>query len=213
VILRNFIVFEGCDGAGTTTQAELLQKRFLAEGRPCFRTAEPTGGPVGKFLRRILQNEFEIAASATAYLFAADRCEHIYGKGGILERLKNGETVLCDRYVLSSLVYQGLLCGRELPALLNRDFPAPELLFFFDIDSEIAFKRVQDRAQQEKKQQEIYEEAAFQRKVRLMYKKNLAFCREQGTKVKVIDASLPVNEVADAVRAEYLSAKADAGAA
>jgi len=195
MILKNFIVFEGCDGAGTTTQADLLQKKLMGEKTPCYKTAEPTEGHIGKLLRRVLQDEFKLESSTIAYLFAADRCQHVYGSGGILERVQNGEVVICDRYVLSSFVYQGILCGDELPILLNKDFPAPEALLFLDIDNEIALNRVENRAQNDKSRKEIYEVLNFQRQARLMYQKHLPFCKEQGTKIKVIDASRSIGEI------------------
>ena len=81
MILHNFIVFEGIDGAGTSTQLSILQKK-LPPNRAFF-SAEPTTLETGKFLRRILSGEVPVHPQTAAYLFAADRCEHIYGKDGV----------------------------------------------------------------------------------------------------------------------------------
>ena len=136
-ILENFVVFEGCDGCGTTTQLGMLEDFFHRSNLslPAFyRTFEPTNGSIGKMIRAVLRKELNLLPETVAMLFAADRYEHIYESGGIAERCERGELVVCDRYLPSSFVYQGLLCGDELPVRLNRDFPLPQLLLFFDID-------------------------------------------------------------------------------
>ena len=142
-ILGNFAVFEGGDGSGTTTQIEMLRRRFDPPTSPrLWPTFEPTDGPIGRLIRSGLRAETGLLPDTMAYLFSADRNEHLHAKGGIIEHAASGELVVSDRYVLSSLVYQGIACGGSLPKLLNNDFPAPELLFFFDIDPQIALKRM-----------------------------------------------------------------------
>ena len=149
-ILNNFVVFEGCDGSGTTTQLSILED-FFQQNRnrlslpPLYKTFEPTNGSIGKMIRSCLRKELTFLPESVAMLFAADRNEHLYGIDGIAERCGRGELVVSDRYLPSSLVYQGLLCGEELPARFNQDFPGPELLLFFDIDPEIAQKRMASR--------------------------------------------------------------------
>jgi len=193
-ILKNFVVFEGCDGSGTTTQLNILEDFFhqnRLELPPLYKTFEPTNGSIGKIIRSVLQKELALLPETTAMLFAADRNEHIYGSGGIAGRCEKGELVVSDRYLPSSLVYQGLLCGEELPARLNRDFPGPELLLFFDIDSETAQQRMTGRDVKE-----IYEYLDFQIQVRERYKNLLPQFAEQGVNVKIIDASPPPEDVA-----------------
>ena len=192
-ILRNFAVFEGGDGSGTTTQLRLLEEQFAGNrgGPVLFATSEPTGGPVGRLIRSILKGETALRPETLARLFAADRNEHLRGPGGILERLGRGELVVSDRYVPSSLVYQGLECGDEIPAALNAAFPAPELIIFFDLDPETACERLRDR-----RSLEIFEYLEFQRKVRDRYRALLPRYREEGVRVEEIDAALPPEEVA-----------------
>ena len=79
MVLKNFVVFEGIDGAGTSTQ---IRKIVESDPQKYTATAEPTSLPTGKFLRRMLSGEFHVDEKTNAYLFAADRCEHIFGKGG-----------------------------------------------------------------------------------------------------------------------------------
>jgi dTMP kinase len=194
-IIPNFAVFEGGDGSGTTTQLSILSKRLKKPGSPCFfSTFEPTGGQIGKVIRAALTKQVPVTPQTLAFLFAADRNEHIYGPDGILEHANRGELVISDRYALSSLVYQGIECGDELPASLNFRFPAPETLIFLDLEPEIALKRMKSRASLE-----IYEYREFQVKVREKYKSLLGMYADAGVRVETLDASKSAREVADRV--------------
>ena len=191
-ILKNFVVFEGPDGSGTTTQLGMLADFLLRRKSPIIHTTfEPTEGIIGKIIRQGLRNEISLKPETIALLFAADRNEHLYGAGGVIEHCRQGQLVVSDRYVPSSLVYQGITCGKELPMTLNRDFPGPELLLFFDLDPECAQKRMAGR-----RHKEIYEYLDFQIQVRGLYKALLPYFEEQGVKVHVIDASRSPEEVA-----------------
>ncbi|MDR2739559.1 MAG: dTMP kinase [Treponema sp.] len=194
IIIPNFIVFEGGDGSGTSTQMNLLRRRFSPSMPVLHSTAEPTEGPVGRLIRKALGGKLPLRAETLARLFSADRQEHLYGPGGIAEHCGRGELVLCDRYVLSSLVYQGITCGEELPLVLNRDFPGPELLFFFDVDPDIAAKRLENRAEKE-----IFEHRDFQVQVRRRYRELLPWYTGEGVKTVIIDASQSPEKVEEDV--------------
>jgi dTMP kinase len=199
-ILKNFVVFEGIDGSGTTTQIGILKDSF--ERNPSrlslpplspptlYTTFEPTNGCIGTLIRSALRGEVDLAPKTVALLFAADRNEHIYGSEGIAERCGRGELVVSDRYLPSSLVYQGITCGEEFPALLNRDFPSPELLLFFDIDPETAQKRLSSRTHRD-----IFEYTDFQVRARERYKALLPNFASEGVTVQTIDASGTPEEV------------------
>ena len=194
-ILSNFIVFEGGDGSGTTTQLNMLCERLKnMENIPFFPTFEPTGGQIGKIIRSALKKEAVLEPSTLALLFAADRNEHLNAENGILERVKRGEFVISDRYTLSSLVYQGIECGDDLPLYINSLFPAPEVTFFLDIDPKIAMERMKDRPSLE-----IYEYREFQEKVREKYKSLINIYREKGARVEVIDASQSAQKASDQI--------------
>lgn len=191
MILNNFIVFEGIDGSGTSTQLKLLKQK-----NPDFEiTAEPTSTETGKFLRRMLGGEFKVDEKTNAYLFAADRCQHLYGEGGIIELTKKGKIVVSDRYFFSSMAYQSATCGIELPALLNSPFPLPQILFYFVINPEISLSRVNSR--NEKK--EIYEKIELQRKIADMYEKVISSYEKDSEnnhmKVVRIDATKSIEEI------------------
>jgi dTMP kinase len=218
-IIPGFVVFEGGDGSGTTTQLGLLRDRFggaeppapprdwrraetVADSPPgaylalppLHTTCEPTEGPVGRLIRGGLRGEIPLLPETLARLFAADRGEHLGGPGGVLERCRRGELVVSDRYVPSSLVYQGLSCGEELPEALNAAFPLPEALLFFDLDPETAQRRMAARPVRE-----IYETLEFQRRVRDRYRALLPRYEAAGVRVTVIDAAKSPPEVAEAV--------------
>lgn len=195
MILKNFIVFEGIDGAGTSTQ---IKKICEKNPQKFFQTAEPTSLETGKFLRRMLGGEFSVDEKTNSFLFAADRAEHLYGKNGIIEQINNGKTVISDRYLFSSLAYQSISCGEELPKLLNSTFPLPEILFFFEIDPEISLKRVDSR--NEKK--EIYEKIETQKKIALEYEKIISEYENNpscGMKVIRIDAAKSIEEISETI--------------
>ena len=195
MILKNFIVFEGIDGAGTSTQIKKICER---NPQKFFQTAEPTSLETGKFLRRMLGGEFSVDEKTNSFLFAADRAEHLYGKNGIIEQINNGKTVISDRYLFSSLAYQSISCGEELPKLLNSTFPLPEILFFFEIDPEISLKRVDSR--NEKK--EIYEKIETQKKIALEYEKIISeYENNKSCTMKIIriDATKSIEEISETI--------------
>ncbi|MDR3161166.1 MAG: dTMP kinase [Spirochaetaceae bacterium] len=198
MILQNFVVFEGGDGSGTSTQIELLRRRFDScrdRALPAlFTTCEPTGGPIGAMIRRFLRGDLPLRPETAARLFAADRNEHLYGSGAVADRCGRGELAVSDRYVPSSLVYQGLDCGEELPALLNRDFPLPQLLLFFDLDPETALDRLEGRPYRD-----LYERLDFQVRVRERYRALLPAYASPGTRLEYLDASRPAEAVAEDV--------------
>ncbi len=192
--IRRFVVFEGIDGSGTSTQLARLGERLSREGVAHWTTAEPTPGPVGRLIREALSGSSPLHPDTVARLFAADRGEHLFGADGILARTGRGELVVSDRFVLSSLAYQGLTCGPDLPVALNGGFPRPELLLFFDIDPETSMGRVAARPDRE-----IYETLAFQRKVAEAYRSLVASWEGGPARVARIDAARSPDEVEEAV--------------
>ena len=197
MVLKNFIVLEGIDGAGTSTQ---IKKLVQSNPDKYIATAEPTSGPIGKFLRQMLAGDFKVDERTNAYLFAADRCEHIFGQGGVKELCESGKTVVSDRYFFSSLAYQSVSCGLELPQLLNSPFPLPEYLFFFEINPEISLARVNKRTGTK----EIYENIEAQKKIATLYEKVISMYENDPSlreemKIIRIDASKSIGEVEEII--------------
>lgn len=197
MILKNFVVFEGIDGAGTSTQISLLKNR--AEAGRFFFTAEPTDLETGKFLRSMLKGSINLDPRTSAYLFAADRAEHLWSKGGIEAKCREGKITVSDRYLFSSLAYQSVTCGKELPALLNSSFPLPQILFFFKIDPVTSLARVDRRGKRE-----IYENADFLRTTEKRYEQIISLYKGKNTgmKIVVIDASEPKEKVRQEIWSE-----------
>ncbi|ACH93722.1 Thymidylate kinase [Borrelia duttonii CR2A] len=139
-ILKNFYCIEGIDGSGKTSIIQKLQKICNNKMKYHF-TKEPSTGIIGKLIRKQLTNfKNPLRKVSLAHLYVADRYEHLYNiQNGIIAILNKNQTkVISDRYLFSSIAYQG-----ELGYKLNKDFPLPEKLFFIKTDPNIAFKRIQ----------------------------------------------------------------------
>lgn len=199
MILKNFIVFEGIDGSGTSTQITELKRKFDCfytqdSNKPYF-TFEPTDNAIGTLIRKALSESSPLCPKSLAYLFAADRAEHLYGENGIIDRSKKGQLVISDRYFFSSLAYQGEATSSELSYTLNASFPLPEHLFYFDIDPEISMDRVNSRSHSK----EIYEKVEFQKLVRARYRVLISEyqAKKTGMHIHTIDATQSISEITE----------------
>ncbi|MFI3301269.1 MAG: dTMP kinase [Candidatus Gastranaerophilales bacterium] len=141
-----FITFEGADGCGKTTQLKLLAEYLVQKGYDVVITREPGAVGLGEKIREILLNyEGEVSSRAEAFLFLADRSQHIDNL--IKPSINQGKIVLCDRHTDSTVAYQGYGRGQDLERirLLNEiavDNVVPDLTFVFDIDVETSMSRV-----------------------------------------------------------------------
>jgi dTMP kinase len=183
-----FIVLEGLDGAGTTTQLERLASALRADGHRVLTTCEPSPGPVGALIRQALKDRAvrtggaPIAHETLALLFAADRLDHVQSE--ILPALAKGIHVICDRYMLSSLAYQGSQVPMDWVASLNEHAPAPDVTLFLDVGLATAARRRAARGGQA----ELYEVDSHQRRVAAQYRKAFAL-RKGRERIAVIDGS------------------------
>jgi dTMP kinase len=179
-----FVCIEGLDGCGKTTQTRMLVKD-LKEGYDAVYTAEPTQGKVGRFIKEnYLHCESRGSSIVEALLFAADRFEHIEYE--VLPKLREGKLVISDRYVYSSLAYQGG-AGLDLEWIkgINRHALPADLAVFIDVEPETVVQRLKPR-------RSVMENLETQRKVREVY---LRFA-EKGELLK-LDGNGSKKEVSD----------------
>jgi dTMP kinase len=200
-----FITFEGIDGAGKTTQADLLRTHLERQGRTVVGAREPGGTPLGERIRELLLDGTAMSPASEASLFAAARAELVERVIG--PALERGHDVVLDRYVDSSLAYQCGGRGLELePVLAWNRFcvggPEPDLTFLLALPAEVERgESLPDRIESES--------LAFRRSVEAAYRKLAG--RFSG-RIVTIDAALPRDEIATIVRAR-ISALEDAATA
>jgi len=187
-----FIVIEGLDGSGGTTQSRLLQEWLISKGHQVQLTCEPSDRPVGLFIRRALSNRFDearISDRVLPFLFAADRQDHL--EEVILPALADDKIVVSDRYYHSSLAYQGLSIGFSKVASLNEGFRKPDITFFLWLEPEISFSRIQSRGLPV----ERFETLDRLRNIAEAYDSVYSYCKTQKERIFKVDACLSIEEI------------------
>jgi dTMP kinase len=144
--LGAFIVVEGLDGAGTTTQVHGLSSHLRSIGFNTFPTREPSGGVIGQAVRAAIEGREHMSPETLALGFAADRLDHMNRAGGIQSMLDDGVWVISDRYVLSALAYQAAQ-GVDFDWLteLNKFAPTPDVTVFIDTPLNTCLERIKER--------------------------------------------------------------------
>lgn len=183
-----FIVLEGPDGSGTSTHTKRLAERLRNEGHDVVLTAEPTDGPIGRFIREQLAADSVPSPSALQLLFCADRALHI--EEVIKPALEAGKTVISDRYVISTLVY-GEAMGLRPDWLLqvNTPFIEPDKMILALPPLHVCLERIGMR-----EKLDVFENAAFQKKIYDLYE-----AMSDDPQVQVVDTSGNIESAAERV--------------
>jgi dTMP kinase len=195
-----FIVFEGTDGSGLTTHASCLQKWLQStSGRRVHATKEPTGGPIGALIRLRLTGRLEVDDTTFALMFAADRMDHL--RVDIEPKLRQGEHVICDRYVLSTLAYQSLTLNPTWISEINAPARRPDLTIFIDVPTAVSLERIAT----ERWNAELFETETTLTKVKQNYYKFIAERKAAGENIVVVQGCTgnkprPLAEVEQEIR-------------
>ncbi len=194
-----FIVIEGIDGAGTTTQARILSSRLLKEDMQTVFSFEPTDGPIGSMIRQALrrrlvnpigEDKFEtLDADIMTLLFAADRLDH--NRNLISPSVSKGTHVICDRYFYSTIAYQGVEGDIDWIKNVNSKAMRPDLVFYLRIAPDKSLNRIGSRSGEK----EIYEKVDFLEKVSKNY--DSLFKTEQN--IITIDGSREIDDISDEI--------------
>jgi dTMP kinase len=189
-----FVTFEGLDGSGKTTQARLLQKRLEADGHDVVATREPGGTELGEQIRELVLHGGHVTPWAEALLYAASRAQHV--EEVIRPALDRGAAVLCDRYLDSSVAYQGVARGLGLDRVLELNLAAvggllPDHTFLFLIDPALIGERLRrehDRLESE--------DADFHTRVDAGYRE---LAERFPERIVVLDGTRPAEDLAEEV--------------
>jgi dTMP kinase len=215
LIEGHFIVIEGIDGSGTTTQSAILAQRLIEHGLPAHSTREPSDGPIGVLIRQVLTGRLVIPGrhggrppgwATMATLFASDRLDHLEAE--VIPNLRDGVTVICDRYDYSSVAYQTLSSGggddvaawvREL----NQRARRPDLTLVLDVEPSVAASRRGSRSSGP----ELYELDEMQIELAKFYTRIDEYFPTDN--IRHVDANIDVQAVTAAVWSEVMALRGE----
>ena len=189
-----FITFEGIDGCGKSTQIDFLTKHFTKMKKPVVKTEEPGGTAGSNEIRKILlrENNFQWSVETEALLFMAARNDHV--EKVIKPSINDNKIVICDRFMDSTLVYQGMRSSRAKQLSLNLfELIAinPDITFLIDMKPEIALRRALSRSTKEDRFENYG--ISFQRELR---KNFLDIARKHSDRIRIIDGNQTPENVA-----------------
>jgi len=191
-----FITLEGGEGSGKTTQIELLNKYFNDKGINFINTREPGGIDISEQIREVILNKDNTAMDSVteAMLYAAARRQHMVER--VIPALKSGITVVCDRFVDASLVYQGYSRGIGIDEVMKINEPAiegymPDLTIYLDIEPTLGLKRIHSNENREINRLDL-EGIEFHEKVRAGY---MLIANQYPERIKTVDASGCIEDV------------------
>lgn len=220
-----FIVIEGLDGSGSTTQCCELLRFLRASGQTAFQTNQPSNGPVGMLIRlaltrRLVGGNFQLHAVdevplssqssldnyTLALLYAADRMDHVSTQ--IRPSLERGRHVVCDRYLMSALAYQGVHLPPDWLLQINRHAPAPDLTIYLDVSAAEARRRMMAT----RWTKDLFEEEELQSRIRENFVRLANASLPALGRVVIVDGEAPIHSVTAAVQALVTNALTEAAA-
>ncbi len=192
-----FITLEGPEGSGKTSAIKIVKEQLEKEGHQIIMTREPGGTPISEQIRNVILDKSNTAMDyrTEALLYAASRRQHLVEK--VWPNVKEGKIVICDRYLDSSLAYQGYARELGVEDILNVNMYAtegtfPDLTLLFDLEPEVGLARINANSDREVNRLDL-EKLSFHHRVRNGY---LELAKRFPDRYVVIDASLPLEEVA-----------------
>ena len=193
-----FVTFEGGEGSGKSSALKLLDERLRSEGFQTVLTREPGGTPIAEQIRNVILDKAntKMDARTEALLYAASRRQHLVEK--VWPAIKEGKIVLCDRYLDSSLAYQGGARGLGIDNVLNVNLFAtegtfPDITLLFDIEPELGLERIAKNASREVNRLDL-EKIDFHRGVRKTF---LELAKRYPDRYVIIDASQTLDKVVE----------------
>jgi len=190
IMAGKFIVFEGLDGAGVTTQATLLRNYFLGKNKDVILTKEPTDGLIGGLIKSCLRSEWKTDPLTLQMLFAADRSHHLITE--IEPALKNDKIVISDRYIMSSLVFGSIYISLDMLKQLNVHFRKPNLTIVVDTHPRVCIERMKKA----RHHVELFEEEQKLEQIR----RNYIMLKNYFPEMHFIDGNRPADEISNEIR-------------
>ena len=197
---NRFIVVEGLDGSGKSTQIKMLKEYLKSKGEKVYMTAEPSEGRIGKTLREMLSEDIPTDMYFQAGMFLADRIDHCTNpENGIKKMLEEGYTVISDRYYYSTFAYQGTKSDMDYIMKINLDCPAilrPDVCIFLDLNPEICKGRIDTN----RGKTEMYEKnIEVMKSIRKNFLDVLTSLKDREN-IKIINAEGSIEDIQKAIR-------------
>lgn len=190
-MVGKFIVFEGIDGSGLSTQSKILKDFLVSLGKDVVLTKEPqTNSRIGELIKRILRKELSVSPLTLQFLFCADRAHHLTTE--VEPEMEKGKTVISDRYFFSTIAFGSLGIDKEFLKILSSKFRIPDLTFILDVPPEVCLERIK----KSRDSTELFEDLKKSKKIR----QNFLELKDEFPNIFVIDGNRKIEDVAKEIQ-------------